>query len=154
MYVCPPYVVVFGALFALASKESFAQGLTLEVRLLLQLGYDLPARGLASKVLLLTSALSLLVIFIYFDSDLTATMTSKPPRLDVESFDDVVDQGYKIITYGKGLQEFYLKTAPEGSSMRWVYENQVLGNKEAIVMNFDELLNREASISFHDVMSP
>ena len=98
-------------------------------------------------------ALSLLVIFIYFDSDLTATMTSKPPKLDVGSFDDVVDQGYKIITYGKGLQEFYLKTAPVGSSMRWVYENQVLGNEEAIVMNFDELLNREASFSFQDFTS-
>ena len=67
-------------------------------------------------------------------------------KLNVESFDDVVNQGYKIITYGKGLQEFYLKTAPEGSSMRWVYENQVLGNKEAIVMNFDELLNRKLQL--------
>ena len=94
------------------------------MRLLLQLGYNLPARDLASRALLLTSALSLLVLFIHFVSDLTATMTSKPPKLNVDSFDDVVDQGYKIITYGKGLQEFYLKTAPEGSSMRWVYENQ------------------------------
>ena len=55
---CDACAVIFGALFALASKESLAQGLTLEVRLLLQLGYDLPARGLASKVLLLTSALN------------------------------------------------------------------------------------------------
>ena len=98
---CDACAVIFGALFALASKESLAQGLTLEVRLLLQLGYDLPARGLASKVLLLTSALSLLVIFIYFDSDLTATMTSKPPKLDVESFDDVVEQECNFSTVSK-----------------------------------------------------
>ena len=87
----------------------------------------------------------LLIIFIHFESNLTATMTSKPPKLNIKSFDDVINQGYKVIIFGKGLNEFYLKTAQKGSSMRWVYKNQVIGNKDAIVMNIDELLNRKAS---------
>ena len=65
------------------------------MRLLLQLGYNLnlPVRGLASRALLLTSAFSLLLIFIHFESDLTARMTSKPSKLNIKSFDDVLDQG-------------------------------------------------------------
>ena len=65
-------------LFALSSEHSVAQGLALSVRLLLQLGYNLPLGRSSSKALVLVAALSMKLIFEYYSADLTATMTSKP----------------------------------------------------------------------------
>ena len=47
--------------------------------------------------MLLASAVSLNLIFIYFSCDLTARMTSAPEKISINSFDDVKEQGnYRI----------------------------------------------------------
>ena len=112
-------------LFALSSEHSVAQGIALSTRLLLQLGYDLSLSRNSSKALVLVAALCMNLIFIYYSADLTALMTSKPkleahPRL--RSFQDVEDQGYKVVSSGAGnLAHTNLKNAPEGSAMQRLY---------------------------------
>ena len=100
----------------------------------------MPQHRYAAKFLIFSSALSYYLIFEFFTSDLTAKMTSQPAPLDIKSFQDVIDQDYRVITYGKGLTVFYFKTAPKGSAMRWVYENQMLADETAISKDFDVLL--------------
>ena len=57
---------------------------------------ELSPRGVASKALLLTSAMSLNLIVIYYSSDLTARMTAEPEKLGIGSFRDVEREGYKV----------------------------------------------------------
>ena len=57
---------------------------------------ELLPRGIASKALLLTAAMSLNLIVIYYSSDLTARMTAEPEKLGVSSFRDVEREGYKV----------------------------------------------------------
>ena len=90
-------------------------------RLFMQLGYDLPVQRQGAKALVFVSSLSLLLIFMYYESDLTARMTSEPPTLNIRSFQDVIDQEYKVITYGGSLgADKFLINSPEGSPMREV----------------------------------
>ena len=57
---------------------------------------ELSPRGIASKALLLTAAMSLNLIVIYYSSDLTARMTAEPEKLGIGSFRDVEREGYKV----------------------------------------------------------
>ena len=116
------------------------QGFAMMLRLFIQIGYDLPLQRTAAKLLLFSSALSYYLVFEYFSCDLTARMTSDPAPLNIRSFQDVIDQDYRVVTYGKGLTVFYFKTAPKGSAMRWVYENRMLRDETAIATSFDKLL--------------
>ena len=57
---------------------------------------ELSPRGVASKALLLTAAMSLNLIVIYYSSDLTARMTAEPEKLGIASFLDVEREGYNV----------------------------------------------------------
>ena len=77
---------------------------------------------LCSKALVLVAAICMNLIFIYYSADLTATMTSQPPAVRIKSFQDVEDQGYKVVSRGAGrLAHTNLKNAPEGSAMQRLY---------------------------------
>ena len=65
-------------------------------RLFLQMGSNLSMRGHAAKAVLLASAIGLNLIFIYYTTDLTAKMTCAPSMLDIRSFQDIMDLGYKV----------------------------------------------------------
>ena len=83
----------------------------------------------ASRALLLACALALSVIFIYYSCDLTARMTSAPQKISVNSFQDVKDQDFDIIYFGRGLVgAHYLKTGNE--VMQWLYKNKIEGNED------------------------
>ena len=91
------------------------------IRLFIQLGYDLPVQRQGAKALILVSSLGLLLLFMQYESDLTARMTSEPPTLNIRSFQDVIDKEYKVITYGGGMgMDRFLINSPEGSPMREV----------------------------------
>ena len=76
-------------------------------------------------MLLLVSAMSLNVIFIYYTGDLTTRMTAELPKLDIRSFEDVITKGYKVVAYEDGMED--LIDAPKGSAMEDVYKNHMLG---------------------------
>ena len=118
--------VVCGICFSVSSHESVVQGITLMVRLFLQLGYELPVRRYASKVLLLSAALGLMVMYLYYNSELTAKMTSEPQGLNIKSFSDAEKQGYKVITSPHGYVNYdILAKAPENSIFKRIHENKV-----------------------------
>ena len=122
------FLILAAILFSISSRQSVGQGLTLMARLFLQLGYDVPTTlRVASRMLLLISALTFMLIFMYYESELTATMTSKPPKLGINSFEDVIGQEYTVVTQqANGLAEGFLKSAPKDSAMRWIYDNQYM----------------------------
>ena len=55
---------------------------------------------------------------------------TKSPRteINIKSFREVKEQGYELVYYGFGLGgDYYLRTAPADSPMRWIYDNQIKG---------------------------
>ena len=159
--------VVFGItvlfsslLYALANNDTIFQGLALQLRLFIQLGYDLPAHGKAIKILILTSATSFVLLFIFFECDLTANMTSDPLPIDIKNFQDVIDEEYNVVTFKYSFSVNYFKTAPEGSAMKWVYENKMLtmdppenALTESYTDMFKVINSQEKTLIYHDPMT-
>ena len=139
-------LLVFGALgFSFASRESFSESLGLMMRLLIQLGHASSMRGRAAKAMLLVSALGLNLLFIYYTGDLTAKMTSAPPKVDIGSFEDVKELGYRVIYFAFGLRmDLVMRAAPEGSAMRWVYDEQIKDNDDARMTTLAATFKRAA----------
>ena len=134
-------IIISAILFALANDQPLLQGFAMMLRLFIQLGYNLKLNNSAAKLLLFSCAISCYLIFALFCADLTGRMTSDPEPLNIGSFQDAIDQDYRVITYGKGLPLFYFKTAPKGSAMRWVYENQMLGDDTAILEDYNRIFS-------------
>ena len=136
--VCLGTLVVLALCFSLSNKESLVQGFILVMRLFLQMGYEISLKGIASRSLLMTTALCLNIIFIHYTTDLTATMTADSPDVNIRSFEDAERLGYDVaIITGSGTMPFnLLKSAPKGSAMHRYYKDA----KIKIIENNGELL--------------
>ena len=128
-------VIVTAILFSCSNNESMLQGVAMMLRLFLQLGYDLPLRRQTAKVVILTSAFTYYFVYAYFNCDLTAKMTSKPALVNIRSFQDVIDQDYKVVTYEKSFAMAHFKRAPDDSAMKLVYK-KMLKDEKAITKEF------------------
>ena len=128
--------IVVALCFSLLNHESLMQGFTLVMRLFLQIGYELSVKGAASRVLLMTAALCLNIVYIYYASDLTATMTAEPQELGIRSFEDVERLGYEVAIVSNAQMPYtMLKSAPNGSAMQRIYKNKkfiIRGNGEEL----------------------
>ena len=84
--------------------------------------------------------ISFYLIFAYYVSDLTAAMTAKPPGNPVKSFNDVIQEDYKILVTGSTSQLAQLKNSAPGSAKYQVYQDQIKGNPKAFVSNQAEAI--------------
>ena len=121
------FLVMAAICLSVSSKINIWESFTMMLLLLLQIGYDMTAKNRASKTVLLVAALYTNLFFIYYSSDMTAKMTSEPPRLNIRSFGDVEIGGYKVMPDGFGRMAYtVLKNAPIGSAMRRIFDNEDL----------------------------
>ena len=153
-------VIFASIIYALANNNTILQGLEIQLRFAIQLGYDFPTHGRAIKILFLTTATSFLFLFILFNCDLTANMTSDPLPIDVKNFQDVIDEQYRVVTFKHSLSVNYFKNAPEGSAMQWVYRNKMLTNdppENALTENYIDMFkvinSQEKTLIYHDPMT-
>ena len=117
--------------FSISCKETITQSATLMGRLFLQIGYELPIQGIASRALLMTAALFMNMVFIFYTSDLTANMTASPKELDIKSFEDVERLGYQVIGPRAGaLPSALMRDAPKTSPMWRIYNNKYSSTRE------------------------
>ena len=72
-------------------------------------------------------------------------MTSTPITLGIDSFEDVIKLGYKVVTLEGSLSETVLKESEKGSAMHTVYHGEMLGNKERIMYPFTTLKEKVLS---------
>ena len=116
-------LIFVGALcFTMSSHESLPQGMALTLRFSLQMPYKIPAISIASKILILVMALSFKIIFIYYTCTLKAIMTSESQPINIRSFEDVVTQGFTVMTRQFGTKPYdILANAPNGSAMKQIY---------------------------------
>ena len=118
-------IIVAALCFSVSCNETISQSITLMGRLFLQIGYDMQIKGYASRGLLMTAALCLNMVFIYYTSELTADMTVSPKELSINSFEDVERLGYRVMGAGVGrISNNALRSAPKDSSIGRIYENK------------------------------
>ena len=95
----------------------------------IQMGSHARAGRLSTQILTLTTSLLTFVLFVYFTSDIISEMTSGPREIPVRNFDDVLEQGYKVVVGS----EYYANLFAQGrlgSSVRKIYDTHVLSQEE------------------------
>ncbi len=64
----------------------------------MQMSYDkMSARQTSTKILCVVSGLCCYLLYTFYTCDLTARMTSTPPKAAIRSFYDVLKHDYKVI---------------------------------------------------------
>lgn len=77
----------------------FLSNIAMALLFCLQGGSHSTIKGLATKLLSMTVSMLTLFMFICYANDITAEMTSGSPQLQIHSFDDVIDQGFRVTMY-------------------------------------------------------
>ena len=138
--LCTLYILAACFIFPFAGFRPSSNALqSLLTSISTRAGFDPKA---TTKAVELTFGLGIYLLFAYFSCDLTARMTTGPMELDIKSFEDAIALGYTVLVQRGTVEEHYLKNAPNGSAMKWVYDNQII--KEPF-LNGDELLQRVVS---------
>merc|ERR1711884_591513 len=75
---------------------------------------------MAKRLLALTTSAITLIVWIYYSNDITSKMTAGSPPLPVRTFDDVLDQGYKVIAIDNYHWDF--KNSKEGTAKHSVFK--------------------------------
>ena len=130
----PQWLIFFSLLFVLAIVGSVMQtilghhrqgvhigpayeGFIMAALFSIQQGSHPGNRDLTSKrVLALTTSIITLLAWVYYSNDITSKMTAGSPPIPVRSFDDVLDQGYKVIVIGE-LHFNILKNSKNGTAI-------------------------------------
>ena len=87
----------------------------------IQMGDHSKVKSPGKRILTLTTSMLALLMFVYYTTDIIAKMTSGPPSIHVKSFEDVIQNGYKVITQSSYYASF-LADAPPGSAKNQVYD--------------------------------
>ena len=98
------------------------------------MGSHTNSKLLACRLLTLTISMLTFIIFAYYQTNITADMTSGAPRIPIRTFEDVVHYDYKVLTYSPYYANI-LKSAKPGTAMNSVYKFQFERMK-----NFEECL--------------
>ena len=81
-------------------------------------------QNLGTKLVALTATLFTMMMFICYTTDITAEMTSGPPKVPIRNFEDVLLQGYKIIITS-GYYKNLLSHANPGTAKHIVYKKYI-----------------------------
>ncbi len=114
--------------------------LSASVLFLVQLSAAVPARSMASRVVVLVGGLGTYFIFAYYTSDLTAWMTSSPPPNPIRSFADVLERQYQVVVVKGTASVRLLSHAPEGSDKRTVFDTTMAGKDVAFVKSVPDAI--------------
>ena len=80
-----------------SERFGFINGIGLSMMLLMQLTYQITGTAISTRIILYTASVSLFLIYAYFACDLTARMTAGPAAIPIQSFQDVLNEGYQVV---------------------------------------------------------
>ena len=83
--------------------------MTFVLSFVVNLGSDIFLGSLAAKALFLVTGAFCMVVFAFFNADLTAHMLVQKPAEPVRSFDMAIAQGKKFLVWKNGAVENYLR---------------------------------------------
>ena len=88
----------------------------------LQMGSHTNSKQLAPRLLTLTMSILTLLFFVFYAGDITAKMTSGPPKIPINNFEDVIYFNYKVVTTSIYYESLISNSKP-GTAKREVYDN-------------------------------
>ena len=74
---------------------SVTYNFTMALLFIVQMGEHTSVNKLAVRVLSMTMAMLTFFMFMYYNCDITAEMTSGPPEIPIKNFQDVLHQDYR-----------------------------------------------------------
>ena len=99
--------------FTDSEEFGYLNSVALSVILLIQLSYHVIVKPVPARTIYLVGSLVAYVLFSYYECDLTAQMTVVGAREDLRSFQDVIDQGYKVVVMESSADHAKLKNSKE-----------------------------------------
>jgi hypothetical protein len=72
-------------------------------------------------------------------------MTSGPPSTPIESFHDIIEQNYKVVTMHSTSNHRFLKLSQPGTAMNEYYYRNMEDNDDAYVPNVDAAVKKMLS---------
>ncbi len=106
------------------------------------------------RILFLTSSIATYLLFSHYATDLTARMTSGPPRSSIKSFDDLMRGGpfLQVITFPNSAESSLLEFARDGASMKAYWNAYMAGKKNAFLATteaaVEHILNNPGTLFF------
>ena len=136
-----------------SEKFTLLNALSLPFLFSLQLSYgNLNTPGLSARTLSLTLSFISYLMFSYYTCDLTSRMTSGSVPEAIISFQDVLDKDYRVLVEEGTANSLSLRNATEGSAMRRVHDEIMLGDPSAFVPSIadglDLVLTEEKTLFF------
>ena len=104
--------------------ESVMSGVALVGLYTIQMGSQVNGQRLVIRLLSFTASMLTLLMFVYYTTDITSQMTSGPKKITVDSFDDVLYHGYRVITQSAFLR-IELGHAGPGTSKQKVSKEMI-----------------------------
>ena len=120
----------------------FTNSIGLAMMLLMQLSYQISTKAMSTRVIFYTASISLFVIYSYFACDLTARMTAGPAAVPIQSFQDVLEEGYEVVVNPGSSQHRALKDSEPGTPMHKVYYDTMHDDPNKFVKNTEDALDR------------
>jgi hypothetical protein len=89
----------------------FSNGVALTILYLLQLGYGVLTNSMSSKIIYLTTGMFSYLIWSYYESDLTARMTSGPTTVAIRG---AIRMKYIFLVFSDSSPQFSIKKSSDG----------------------------------------
>ena len=116
----------------------------------IQMGSHTSTNHTSTRMLTLTLSMLTLLIFAYYTTDITAEMTSAPPKIPVRNFEDIIHHGYRVILSSSYLESI-LAGAKPGSAMHIVYKTYIEPKETLMTMSeaFEEVINHPKTLYYN-----
>ena len=123
-------------------SDSFGwlQSGALSMTLLMQLTYRVSIESNAARIALMSASTCAYVLFSIWSADITAGMTTGPRTVPIRNFQDIIDNGYRVITRPSTVNSYLLRTATEGTPMRQVW-NEIKDDPSHFYIKISEALD-------------
>ena len=137
-----------------SDSESFGllNSMALSVILIIQLSYNVIVKSFSARIIYLAGSILAYILFAYYESVLTAELTTVGAKINIRNFQDVINQKYNVIVLFSSSNHEILRSAEEGTAMNEVYYNTIHDYQDQFVTSLadgvNELFSREKTLYF------
>ena len=123
--------------------DYISEGFVFAFMSLLQLSVTIKNKPKASyKIFLVTTFIFCSGTFIHFNALVTSFMTVQTNAVGIQSYKDIVDNGYKFILKKNSDTVVDFKKSPDGSGRHEIYKKLLEGNKDAYAETFPDIVGK------------
>ena len=137
-----------------SDSESFGllNSLALSVILAIQLSCNVVVKSTSARIIYLAGCIMAYLLFSYYESVLTAELTTVGAKISIRNFQDVINQQYNVIVLYSSSNHEILRNAEEGTAMNKVYYNTIHDYPDQFVTSLadgvNEIFSREKTLFF------